>query len=218
MICLVTDRRRLSTGADAGDRVVSLVEAAAGAGVDVIQIRERDLEAGELSSLARRCVDAVRGTHARVVVNDRVDVALAAGAHGVHLRSDSIEASAARRLLPPGALVGRSVHDPATAERVLSAGGVNYLIFGTLFPTASKSAPRLSTLDELTVVCRHAQVPVLAIGGMTLARAGEAARAGATGVAGIGLFIPPAGKEAGDYLHGLVSGLRRVFDTCGAVP
>src|SRR5687767_5292550 len=110
MICLVTDRRRLSPGAvenEAADRLVELVAAAADAGIDVIQVRERDLAARELTSLVRRCVSAVAGSNTKVVVNDRVDIAVAAGAHGVHLRSDSMDALGARRLLRDAALVGR---------------------------------------------------------------------------------------------------------------
>lgn len=218
MICLVTDRRRLSSGADAADRLVDLVAAAAGAGVDLIQVRERDLEAGELASLVRRCVDAVRGTDVKVVVNDRADVALAGGAHGVHLRSDSIAALTIRALLPSNALVGRSVHSAEEAAAVSRAGGVDYLVFGTLFRTASKdAAQRLTTLDELSAARRLTSVPILAIGGMTVENASACARAGAAGVAAIGLFIPRAGQPPREYLRTLVSDLRRVFDTCGAV-
>ena len=97
MICLVTDRRRLSIAADDIDRLVDLVAAAARAGIDLIQIRERDLDARQLAALVRRCVDAVEGTGTKVLVNDRADVAIAAGAHGVHLRGDSIAAPAVRR-------------------------------------------------------------------------------------------------------------------------
>jgi thiamine-phosphate pyrophosphorylase len=97
-------------------------------------------------------------------------------------------------------------------------GAVNYLIVGTMFQTASKdSAHRLTTLDELSAACRASSVPVLAIGGMTVERASLIARAGASGVAAIGLFIPPAGESAQRYLESVVNGLRRVFDTCGVV-
>lgn len=222
MICLVTDRRRLSPGAaanDAADRLVELVAAAAIAGVGLIQIRERDLGARDLTSLARRCVDAVRGTDTKVVVNDRADVALAAGAHGVHLRSDSVDATTVRRLLPPGAIVGRSVHGLVEVEAVARAGGVDYLVLGTLFQTPSKDpAHRLTTLDDLEAACRSTAVPVLAIGGMTVQRAAAVARAGAGGLAAIGLFIPAAGCSPRDHFHAIMAALGRAFDTCGAVP
>ena len=217
MICLVTDRRRLSTGADDSDRLVDLVAAAARAGIDLIQIRERDLDARRLIALVRRCVEAAEGTSTKVLVNDRADVAVAAGAHGVHLRGDSIAAAAVRSLIGDGALIGRSVHGADEARAVSGAGGVNYLIFGTLYPSASKRPGHpVATLDELSVACR-AGVPVLAIGGITVERAAESARAGAAGIAGIGLFVPPAGTSADRHLQTITAELRRTFDTCGAV-
>jgi thiamine-phosphate diphosphorylase len=219
MICLVTDRRRLSAGHDAADRLVELVAAAARAGVDLIQVRERDLAARDLVGLVRRCLDAVSGTPARVLVNDRVDVALAARAHGVHLRADSIDAPAARAMLPPNALVGQSIHSVEEAAAHSRAGGVDYLILGTLFPTASKDATqRLTSLDELSAACRVSAVPVLAIGGISVERAPAAARAGASGVASVGVFIPPDGQPRDAHVRRIVADLRRAFDTCGAVP
>jgi thiamine-phosphate diphosphorylase len=234
MICLVTDRRRLSGGRDAIDRLVDLVTAAARACVDVIHIRERDLDGRNLEALVRRCVKGVERTGTRVVVNDRADVALAAGAHGVHLRGDSISAGAARSLLPAGAIVGRSVHGVEETSAVSRAGGLDYLIFGTLFETGSKEPNhRHATLDELAAACRVAGaglseppdmdrkagrgIPVLAIGGITLERASLVRRAGASGVAGIGLFIPPVGQEIDGYLQAVASHLRRTFDSVEAV-
>ncbi len=233
MICLVTDRRRLSAGSEAIARLVHLVTAAARAGVDLIHIRERDLEARALARLVRRCVEAVDGTRAKVVVNDRADVALAAGADGVHLRSDSISAGTIRLLLPAGASVGRSVHSAEEASAISREGAVDYLVFGTLFETPSKGPEhRLASLDALTSACRMAatvrlkadttpgaieRLPVLAIGGMTAERASLVARAGAAGIAGIGLFIPPAGEDLDEYVHEIVARLRRTFDTCQTV-
>ena len=99
------------------------------------------------------------------------------------------------------------------------AGGVDYLIFGTLYQSASKDAGHpVATLDELRATCRAAAgIPVLAIGGMTVERAAEAARAGASGIAGIGLFVPPAGESADNHVQMIAAGLRRAFDTCEAV-
>jgi thiamine-phosphate diphosphorylase len=233
MICLVTDRRRLSAGSDAIERLVTLVGAAARAGVDLIHVRERDLEARELARLVRRCVKAAEGTGAKVVVNDRADVALAAGAGGVHLRSDSIPAGAVRSLLPAGASVGRSVHSADEASTISRDGAVDYLVFGALFQTPSKPPGHaLAPLDELAAACRRAvapvrlkadtaygakgRVPVLAIGGMTAERASIVARAGAAGIAGIGLFIPPPGNALDAHLHTIVGQLRGTFDTCQA--
>ncbi len=234
MMCLVTDRRRLSGGRDAIDRLVDLVTAAARAGVDVIHIRERDLDARDLGALVSRCVKGVERTATRVVVNDRVDVALASGAHGVHLRGDSdpgrcgsIPASRRRHRWPLGPRCGGDVGR-------LPCGRARLLIFGTLFETGSKEPNhQLATLDELAAACRVAGaglserpgmdrkagrgIPVLAIGGITLERASLVRRAGASGVAGIGLFIPPAGQEIDGYLQGVASHLRRTFDSVEAV-
>jgi thiamine-phosphate diphosphorylase len=209
MICLVTDRSRLADGRGTGeDRLIELVAAAATAGVDLIQIRERDLEARPLASLVRRCIEAVRGTDAKVLVNDRVDVALAAGAHGVHLRSDSIDAPAVRRLLTSGAMVGRSVHSAREAALVSRRGGLDYLILGAVFRTVSKNAEQsLLTLDELSTACRLSAVPILAIGGITVPGASDVRRTGAAGVAAIGLFIPPTGVSPQQHIHTVVPAL-----------
>jgi thiamine-phosphate pyrophosphorylase len=213
VICLVTDRRRLSIDADNIDRLVDLVAAAARAGIDLVQIRERDLDARALAALVTRCVAAVDETGTKVIVNDRADVAIAARAHGVHLRADSMPAAAVRALMGDSALIGRSVHAAREAADVSAESGVDYLIFGTLHQSASKNGSHpVATLEELSAACQ-VPVPVLAIGGMTVARAAEAARAGAVGVAGIGLFVPPTGMTADRHLQTVASGLRRVFDT-----
>jgi thiamine-phosphate pyrophosphorylase len=216
MICLVSDRRRLSAKPDAVDRLVEIVGAAARAGVDLIQIRERDLSAAGLTALVQRCVAAVDGTSSKVLVNDRADVALAAGAHGVHLRADSMPASAVRRLLASEALVGRSVHSLEEAAASRCEGRVDYLVFGTMFQTSSKEASqRLATIEELAHL--KIGIPVLAIGGMTVERAAVVSRAGAAGIAGIGLFIPPDHEDPDRYFQTLVAALRRAFDTGEAV-
>ena len=211
MICLVTDRRRLGVG-DGLDCVVDLVAAAAEAGVDIVQIRERDLAADTLLELVLRCVEAVRGRGAKIVVNDRIDVALAAGAHGVHLRSHSLNAPVARGVVGPKMLVGCSVHSVGETEAASAAGAIDYAILGTLFHTQSKpdGAPTLC-LAELGEASRLSRVPVLAIGGVTVERTEAIARAGAAGVAGIGLFIPPRGVAPLKHLATVVPALRRAL-------
>ena len=181
MMCLVTDRRRADP--------VQQARRAAEAGIDLIQVRERDLEAAALAALVSDVVAVTRGTGTRVVVNDRLDVALACGAAGVHLRGDSVPVSAARRLAPAGFLVGCSVH---RVEDVQRTAGADYLIAGTVFPTSSKPAgpppPRLLGVEGLAAIVRAAPAPVLAIGGMTEERIGPITAAGAAGFAAIGLF------------------------------
>ena len=191
MLCLVTDRRRLCPGAAGFEaerrRLAEQATWAVEAGIDFIQVRERDLETAQLAAVVADFVRASQGSGTRVVVNDRLDVALACGAPGVHLRHDSLPAAAARTITPPGFLIGRSVHDVAEA---VEAGPVDYLIAGTVFPTPSKpGGSPLIGLDGLAAIVQAVTVPVLAIGGITAGRLDEVAATGAAGVAGIGLFI-----------------------------
>jgi thiazole tautomerase (transcriptional regulator TenI) len=168
------------------------LDAACEEAVDIVQVRERDLDAAALLGLVRRVVG--RATPAtRVVVNDRADVALAAGAAGVHLRSDGPPAARVRALQPGPWIVGRSVHMPGEAAR---AGDLDYLLCGTVFPSGSKPAGApVGGLDTLRETCAVARPPVLAIGGITPARVAACREAGAAGVAAIGVFLP-AGRTA----------------------
>jgi thiamine-phosphate diphosphorylase len=190
-ICLVTDRRRLVPPGAADDVAAGCLAAqvrhAAEAGIDLVQLRERDLDPVRLAAQLSLLRDAVRGTATRIVVNDRVDVALACGAHGVHLRADSMPVAAARRIVPSSFVVGRSVH---SVGELADAEGADYLIAGTVFASASKPEARaLLGLDGLAAITRGARVPVLAIGGITVERAADLAAAGAAGIAAIGLFL-----------------------------
>jgi thiamine-phosphate diphosphorylase len=188
--------------------LLELVAEAAQAGVDLIQIRERRLDDRALADLTRRAVEASRGTGSRILVNDRVDIALAAHAGGVHLRGDSVAASRIRALAPDGFLIGRSVHDPAEAAAVEADGGCDYLVFGTVFPSTSKpSTDAISGPDALREVCARVEIPVLAIGGISIENVSRVAASGASGIAAISLF------ERGDPIAATVSTLRRRFDT-----
>jgi thiamine-phosphate pyrophosphorylase len=219
VLMMVTDRRRWGLAEPAAaERLVALAGAAASAGVDIIQLRERDLEAADLLRLARRVLDAIRGTAARLVVNERTDVALTAGAHGVHLRGDAVPAKRVRAIVPATFLIGRSVHSGEDAREVERAGGCDYLVCGTVFRTTSKPQAReLIGLAGLAGVCRSTTRPVLAIGGVTVASAREVALAGAAGIAAIGLFDT---TSRDDTVHGgrladlstVVHQLRAAFD------
>lgn len=218
LLCLVTDRRRLAAriGCDevsSAGWLIRQVRAAARAGVDLVQLREAELSASALVELTRRVLDATRGTRARVVVNDRADVAIAAGAHGVHLKASSVAPCLIRTLVGRGVLIGASVHDAARAATLSS--DVDYLIAGTVSSSRSKP-PGWPTLgmDGLAAICRAASsVPVLGIGGLDARRAGDLARVGA-GLAAIDAFIPDV--EPGrfeDCVHETVSALRMAFDS-----
>jgi thiamine-phosphate pyrophosphorylase len=186
------------------------------AGVDVLQVRERDLEARELVELCREIVVAARGSQCRVVVNDRLDIALACGADGVHLRGDSMPSALVREMAPRGFLVGRSVH---SVEQAAAAGDVDYLIAGTVWATDSKpdlSDEALLGPRRLAEIVERVSVPVLAIGGVSLARLAAVSASGAAGVAAIGLFMGEA--EASRLCRAVplaetVQIARRRFDT-----
>jgi thiamine-phosphate pyrophosphorylase len=209
ILMMVTDRRRTAGRGPERDLLVTAAARAAHAGVDVIQIRERGLDDRSLLLLVERIRDAIAGTGAQVVVNDRIDVAEAGRAHGVHLPALGIDASRARQVLPEGRLVGRSVHSEAEARAVERDGGCDYLVFGSVFASASKSADHpVAGLDALARVCQGVRLPVLAIGGITAEHAPDIAQAGASGIAAIGLFA--SGDEA--ELARTVVTLKAAFD------
>lgn len=217
MICLVTDRRRLAGPAASLDEarrcVLDQARYAVDAGVDLVQVRERDLEAADLSRLVTEILEVTRGTGTRVVVNDRLDVALACRAGGVHLRRDSVPVAAARQMAPAGFLIGRSVH---RVDDVHGAAGADYLVAGTVFPSASKlGTDRWLGVDGLRSIAAAAQTPVLAIGGVTADRMEALAAAGAAGFAAIGLFMP---SSAAIPLRSIVQSARLRFDSVNTAP
>ena len=185
------------------------VAAAVRAGVDLIQIREPDLSDRALLELTRCAVDAARGSGSLVLVNDRLDVALAAGAAGVHLRSSSAPAPVMRRCLPSGFLLGRSVHAASEAARAAAEGGVDYLTMGTVYASASKPGRAPCGVGALAAATRAVRLPVLAIGGVTVDNAREVMDAGAAGVAAIGLFTEPGPAGGFDAIRATVAEIRR---------
>jgi thiamine-phosphate pyrophosphorylase len=205
VVCVVT-RARGAAGSPERAGLVDRLTRAAAAGATLIQVRERLLDDRSLVAFVRELVAATRGTACRVLVNDRLDIALAAGAAGVHLKASSFSASDARRLAPAGFLVGRSVHSAEEAADVEAAGGCDYLVFGTVFPSASKPGDHpIAGLDALREVCRRVSLPVIAIGGATIARAAAIAGTGAAGAAAVSLFA-----DAGD-IEAAVTALRNAL-------
>lgn len=222
LLCYVTDRNSLS--ACEGDRVAGLlrqIRAAIEAGVDWIQIREKDLPTRELFALVERAVQAsesgndTAGSTARrpqaartkLIVNDRLDIAIAAFAAGVHLGRESAPVGAVvqacRNGSAPGEfLIGVSCHCLAEACEAERAGA-SYVTFGPVFDTPSKRVfGEPVGIAQLTKVCGALRIPVLAIGGVTAQNAGECVRAGATGLAAIRMF-----QDAAD-----VDGLRNAIE------
>jgi thiamine-phosphate diphosphorylase len=204
---MITDRGRLA--GDQEEALVVRVAAAARAGVHLIQVRERDLDGRRLAALVERCVGAVCGTRARILVNDRLDIALAAGAHGVHLRGDSLPAARARSIAPPPFLIGRSVHSRDEAVRAAEGDGVDYLLFGTVFRTASKPGASPAGLAGLTDVAATIRVPIIAVGGIDGSTVRALGQTGAAGFAAIGFFA----SGPLDQLQVWVQQASRAFDT-----
>ena len=239
LLCYVTDRRSFGSeetpetrrSFDPSKTLLEKIAAAAAAGVDWIQIREKDLSGKECSSLTREAMRLAakslsragakarispksRGAYEQVcnsiLVNDRLDVALTAQVDGVHLGEKSLPPEEARRLAKAlhrekDFLIGVSCHS-LEAAKAAERGGADYLFFGPVFATPSKTvygAPQ--GLERLAEVCRAVALPVLAIGGITLENAADCFSAGASGLAAIRLF-----QDAPD-IAAVVSALRKFF-------
>jgi thiamine-phosphate pyrophosphorylase len=181
-LALVTDRRQAQ-----GRPLEAVVAAAIDGGVNLVQLREKDLTASELWSLAVRVRDVTAG-RALLVINDRLDVALAVQADGVHLAGHSLPPAQARTVAGAGYLVGCSVHDAAEATAA-ATGGADYLFVGTLYPSRSKpgqeaAGPRL--VEDLRA---QVDLPLVGIGGIIPRNAREVLYAGARGVAVISAIM-----------------------------
>ena len=183
ILCLVTDRR-LGTGS-----LAERVAAAVAGGVDWVQIREKDLDGEPLAELVEAVQRAIRGGAARILVNRRLDVALATGADGVHLGWDGVAPGDARKLLGTRRLVGVSTHGAEEARAAAGDPAVDYVQIAPILPPKSKAPGGkplgLGVLERL----RGAPRPVLAQGGLDAETAAEAVRAGAAGVAVTGAIL-----------------------------
>ena len=176
MLSLVTDRSRC-----AGRPLEDVVEAAVSGGVDIVQLREKDMPAGPLLDLALRIRD-ITAARASLFVNDRVDVALACDADGVQLGENSIPVETARDLVGGDLLIGRSVHAVDSGIDATHAGA-DLLVFGTVFATASHPGQPPSGVGPLAELSLHDTAPVLGIGGITPGNVGQVVKAGASGAA-----------------------------------
>jgi thiamine-phosphate pyrophosphorylase len=215
----VTGLRRLDgTRRDAVGTLVEQVKAAVAAGVDLIHLREPDLTDRVLLDLVLRCVAVARGSQTVILVNDRVDLALAGGAGGVHLRARSVPARVARHHLPVGFLLGRSVHDVAEAVRVVGDGGLDYLVLGTVFSSRSKPGLSPCGVSVLEAVADAVDLPVLAIGGVTVDKSVEVFRAGAAGVAAIGLFAEAGASGGFEGIKRVVGEIRCIYTESDVQP
>lgn len=186
-LTLVSDIRRACPDARTDRQLVAEATAwlagAITAGIDFIQLREPDLSAATLRDLTRGVVSLCDGSATKVLVNNRADVALIGGAHGVHLRDDQWAATRVRALHPPW-IIGRSVHDETTMP---VADAIDFVVFGAVFGSDGKPA---RGVDALRTMIGVSPVPVVAIGGITADNAHLAKAAGAAGVAAISVFLP----------------------------
>ena len=196
LLCYITDRRQFAGAeSDRQKQLLAKIKECATAGVDYIQLREKDLSPRELEKLAMHAVAALPArTETLLLINSRLDVALACGAHGVHLPAGDLSASEARDLWGRASrqtcLIGVSAHsmnEIAMAE----SHGADYAVFGPVFEKAGAVNP--NGLEQLRQACRRSQasippMPLLALGGVTVENALECLAAGAVGVAGIRLF------------------------------
>jgi thiamine-phosphate pyrophosphorylase len=197
---LITDRHQT-----AGRPLLSVLDHALTAGVKAVQLREKDLGTKSLVELAGEVLSLTRKHGASLFINDRVDLVLALDADGVHLRSDSIPIKDARRMLGPNRLIGASVH---SVEEVFKAetDGADFAVLGPIYDTPSKrphgNPIGLRALEEAS---QQSQIPIFAIGGISLPRVQEVHRAGARGVALISaIFLAEDVQSAtGFLLHAL---------------
>jgi thiamine-phosphate pyrophosphorylase len=196
LLCYITDRGRFAgNAAEQTRQLLAKITECAAAGVDFIQLREKDLSPRKLETLALQAVAALPPqTETRLLINSRVDVALACGAHGVHLPAGELWASEARalwgRASQRACIVGVSAH--SVAEIALAEShGADFAVFGPVFEKAGAVNP--NGLEQLQQACRRLEaavppMPVLALGGVTVQNATQCLAAGCAGVAGIRLF------------------------------
>jgi thiamine-phosphate pyrophosphorylase len=200
LVFYLTDRKSLSAASTAD--LLEKISDALAAGCDFVQIREKDLSAKALLQIAGEAVSVARAAECvGVVVNDRLDVAIAAGADGVHLGESSLAASDVTRWCragraPADFLVGVSCH---SLQEVVAAeeSGANYVFWGPVFDTPSKrSFGSPQGLERLREACRVVRTPVVAIGGVNEKNAAECVKAGAAGIAAIRMFQESSGMES----------------------
>lgn len=188
----ITDRKIVSSHElESRSALLGNVHRWARQGIDFIQLREKDLEPRDLAHLANEILALLHGTQTKLLMNSRLDVAAATGAHGVHLTSHPQELTPNHvRTLLPSAVVSISCHTLEDVERA-NRNGADFILFGPVFEKRvhGELAVEGTGLDLLESACRESLIPVLALGGITQANTPQVLEAGASGIAGIRLFL-----------------------------
>lgn len=178
-----------------GRDLLALLDAVLAGGCRLVQLREKTMSLDELLPLARRLARRCRDMGALLIVNDRADLALAAGADGLHVGQDDLPARQARALLRPGMILGVSTHDPEQARRAV-ADGADYVAVGSIFPTTTKAGFQLVGPELIRRVRPEVPVPLVGIGGITAENAAAVLGAGADAVAVISAVCAAPDPEA----------------------
>jgi thiamine-phosphate pyrophosphorylase len=203
----------LDRGAAGGRELAPLLDAVLAGGCRLVQLREKSLPSADLYPIARALRSRCREAGCLFIVNDRVDLALAVEADGVHVGQDDLPAREARRLLRPGMLLGVSTHDELQACRARD-DGADYVAVGSMFPTGSKPGFKLVGPELLRRVRPEIAVPLVAIGGITVQNVAEVVRAGADAVAVISAVCAASDPAAAarsfiERIHGAREGAAR---------
>jgi thiamine-phosphate pyrophosphorylase len=185
----------LDRAAARGRDLVDVLEATIAGGCRMVQLRDKEWPSGRLWPLAERLRDRCRAAGVTFIVNDRLDLALAVDADGVHLGQEDLPPDRARRLLRPGMVLGLSTHSEAQA-RAARAAGADYIAVGSMFPTPTKLDFELVGPDLIRKLRGDIRVPLIGIGGITHDNVAEVIRAGADGVAVISAVCAAADPRA----------------------
>jgi len=185
----------LDRAAARGRDLLTILDATLAGGCRLVQLREKEWPSGRLLPMAERLRDRCRAAGATFIVNDRLDLALALGADGVHLGQDDLPPAAARALLRPGMILGLSTHSLEQA-RAAQAAGADYVAVGSMFPTGTKPDFQLVGPELIGKLRGEIGVPLIGIGGITHDNVAQVIRAGADGVAVISAVCAAGDPEA----------------------